>query len=105
VDQPTSHADCQLADILPDHSAASLFETVAFDALRRRLHRAMRALTARERVVLRLRYGLEDGQSRSLAEVGEVFSVSRERIRQIEQHALAKIRHGSQAGPLASFVE
>ena len=65
----------------------------------------MRVLTTREREVLRLRYGLEDGQSRSLAELGEVFSVSRERIRQIEQGALAKIRQGNQAGPLATFVE
>ncbi len=65
----------------------------------------MRSLTKRERDVLKWRYGLIDGQSRSLAELGVVFSVSRERIRQIEQIALAKIRRGTHSRPLASFVD
>ena len=89
----------------PTRRQKTLTERITRQALRARLAQAMCTLTARERRVLQLRYGWDDGQSRSLSELVEFFSVSRERIRQIEQGALAKIRSGTQAGWLASFVD
>ena len=105
LDEPKGMDNCNLSDIVMDPTAENQSSQVIRAALRKRLVRAMRSLTARERDVLRLRFGLQDGHSRSLAQLGEVFSVSRERIRQIEQTALAKIRRGSQAEPLSTFVE
>ena len=89
----------------PIRRPRTCWQRVTRQALRAKLAQAMRTLTVRERRVLQLRYGWDDGQSRSLAELVEFFAVSRERIRQIEQGALAKIRKSTQAGPLASFVE
>jgi len=105
LDDVKANEDCNLSNILFDSNADDQVALATRDALRTRLSRAMRTLTQREREVLRLRYGLADGQSRSLAELAEVFSVSRERVRQIEQGALAKIRKGDQYQPLASFVD
>ncbi len=105
LDEPKGLDDCNLSDILSDPAGDSQADTAVHHALRARLTSAMRSLTKRERDVLRWRYGLADGHSRSLAELGAVFSVSRERIRQIEQIALAKIRRGNHYRPLASFVE
>ncbi len=105
LDEPKGADDCNLADILFDSNAHDQVCAVTLDALRDRLRTAMRVLSQRERDVLRMRFGLSDGQSRSLAELGKVFSVSRERIRQIEQGALDKIRRGNHAKPLASFVD
>jgi RNA polymerase primary sigma factor len=105
LDQQPRHADPQLADVLADPQAEDLTQRLTRQALRARLTQAMCTLTARERRVLQLRYGWDDGQSRSLSELVEFFSVSRERIRQIEQGALAKIRSGTQGGLLASFVD
>ncbi len=105
LDELKGNDDCKLADVLLDFRVQDQVRTATLDALRDRLDQAMDTLTDREQDVLRLRYGLSDGQSRSLAELGEVFSVSRERIRQIEQGALTKIRRGDQAKPLASFVD
>ncbi|MHB8971998.1 MAG: sigma-70 family RNA polymerase sigma factor [Pirellulaceae bacterium] len=105
LEQSPEHADRCLSDSLPDPRAEDLLERVTRQALRAKLAQAMRTLTVRERHVLQLRYGWDDGQSRSLAELVEFFAISRERIRQIEQGAFAKIRKSTQAGPLASFVE
>jgi RNA polymerase primary sigma factor len=104
-DPSPGHADLCLSDVLLDPRAEDLLERVTRQALRAKLAQAMRTLTVRERRVLQLRYGWDDGQSRSLAELVEFFAVSRERIRQIEHGALEKIRNSTQAGPLASFVE
>jgi RNA polymerase primary sigma factor len=105
LDEPKGAADCDLSDILADSRVAAQTDRVVTEALRGRLSQVMtRRLTERERRVLRLRYGLNDGQTRSLAELGKLFSVSRERIRQIEQGALAKLRDCDEAAPLASFV-
>ncbi len=105
LDEPQGLDDCNLADILHDPAADNQADAAVRDALRARLTTAMRLLTQRERDVLRWRYGLVDGQSRSLAELGAVFSVSRERIRQIEKIALTKIRQSQHSRPLASFVD
>ncbi len=105
LDQSMTVDNCNLADILTDPKAVDQFSKVSHDALRSRLRRALLLLKTRERDVLRLRYGLDDGNSRSLAELGEHFAISRERVRQIEQMALEKIRHSQQAKPLESFIE
>jgi len=105
LDEPKGLDDCNLADILFDSGAEDQVQVATHEALRARLRKAMRVLTDRERDVLRLRYGLSDGQSRSLADLGKVFSVSRERIRQIEQNALSKLREGDHADPLETFVD
>ncbi len=105
LDEPKGADDCNMADILFDPDTHDQVRRVTLDALRTRLRTAMGSLSQREQDVLRLRFGLSDGQSHSLAELGRVFSVSRERIRQIEQMALDKIRRGSEAKPLASFVD
>ena len=105
LDETKSTDDCNLGDLLSDSRTPNQVRTATLDALRASLDSALCGLTERERNVLSLRYGLNDGHFRSLAELGEVFLVSRERVRQIEQGALAKIRRGDQAKPLASFVD
>ena len=74
------------------------------DHLRERLDHAMRVLDGREREILRLRYGLADGSSKTLDEVGKIFSVSRERIRQIECRAMNKLKEPEQSNRLRSFL-
>jgi RNA polymerase primary sigma factor len=105
LDQGQGRDERSAVDLLHDPQAEGLFDRAARDALRTRLAAAMETLTDRERRLLELRYGWADGQSRSLAELVECFSVSRERIRQIEQMALEKIRRGEHAGPLETFVD
>jgi RNA polymerase primary sigma factor len=73
--------------------------------LREHLLEVLRTLTDREAAVLKLRYGLEDGRPRTLEEVGKVFDITRERIRQIEAKALRKLRHPSRASHLKGFLD
>ena len=73
--------------------------------LREQLEDVLDSLTEREEMVLRLRFGLDDGRSRTLEEVGQVFGVTRERIRQIEAKALRKLRHPSRSKKLKDFLE
>jgi RNA polymerase primary sigma factor len=104
LDTPVEDENCNLSHILADPHAEDPLDTLTHQALRSRLNLAMRVLTQREREILRLRYGLKDGQCRSLAELGGEFSVSRERVRQIERGALEKIRRGTQGDSLATFA-
>jgi RNA polymerase primary sigma factor len=105
LDEPQADQDCNLTDVMCVSTVEGQFEILQQKTLRGRLAQAMHVLSDRERHILRLRYGLSDGQCRSLAELGQVFSVSRERIRQIEHLALAKLREGPQMGPLKTFLE
>ena len=73
--------------------------------LREQLDEVLDTLTDREENVLRLRFGLDDGKMRTLEDVGKVFNVTRERIRQIEAKALRKLRHPSRSKPLRDFIE
>ena len=73
--------------------------------LKKELQEAMKSLTDRERDVLTLRFGLEDGKPRTLEDVGQVFDVTRERIRQIEAKALRKLRHPSRSKKLRDYLE
>jgi RNA polymerase sigma factor (sigma-70 family) len=88
-----SEGDTELADVVADTAAATPFELVAAGMLGDEVERLLSALGERERQILRLRYGLDRGEPRTLEEVGAELSLTRERIRQIERSALAKLRH------------
>ena len=87
--------DSHLGDFIPDEAASEPSEAASFTLLKEQLADVLKTLTPREEKVLRLRFGLEDGRSRTLEEVGKEFNVTRERIRQIEAKALRKLRHPS----------
>lgn len=96
--------DSHLGDFIEDDSALSPADSAAFSMLRAELAAALESLTDRERQVVRLRFGLEDGRARTLEEVGKEFNVTRERIRQIEAKALRKLRHPSRSKRLKDFL-
>ena len=96
--------DSHLGDFIEDDSALSPADSAAFSMLREELATALESLTDRERQVVRLRFGLEDGRARTLEEVGKEFNVTRERIRQIEAKALRKLRHPSRSKRLKDFL-
>ena len=96
--------DSHLGDFIEDDSALSPADSAAFSMLRAELSTALESLTDRERQVVRLRFGLEDGRARTLEEVGKEFNVTRERIRQIEAKALRKLRHPSRSKRLKDFL-
>ena len=90
--------DAELADVLEDRAAAAPFDAAAASLQQLALRVALARLSDRERHVLGLRFGLADGDPRTLEEVGRSFQLTRERIRQIEAKALSKLRHPSSAG-------
>ena len=96
--------DSHLGDFIEDDTALSPADSAAFSMLREELATALESLTERERQVVRLRFGLEDGRARTLEEVGKEFNVTRERIRQIESKALRKLRHPSRSKRLKDFL-
>ena len=97
--------DIRLGDFIEDASAVSPLETASQQLLREQVEDVLAILTSRERRVLRLRFGLEDGRSRTLEEVGRVFGVTRERIRQIEAKALRKLRDPSCIRKLKDYLD
>ena len=97
--------DSSFGDFIEDKSAESPANTTAFSVFQERLDDVLNTLTEREEKVLRLRFGLGDGYPRTLEEVGSVFNVTRERVRQIEAKALRKMRHPTRARELKAFVE
>ncbi|HSL93019.1 MAG TPA: RNA polymerase sigma factor RpoD [Bacillota bacterium] len=97
--------DSHLGDFIPDDDAPAPADAAAYALLREQLDDVLSTLTLREQKVLRLRFGLEDGRSRTLEEVGQEFGVTRERIRQIEAKALRKLRHPSRSKWLKDFLE
>ncbi len=96
--------DSHLGDFIEDDTALSPADSAAFSMLREELASALESLTERERQVIRLRFGLDDGRARTLEEVGKEFNVTRERIRQIEAKALRKLRHPSRSKRLKDFL-
>ena len=96
--------DSPLGDFIPDEDASEPAEAASFTLLKEQLMEVLGTLTPREEKVLRLRFGLEDGRTRTLEEVGKEFNVTRERIRQIEAKALRKLRHPSRSKKLRDFL-
>ncbi|MFS0781985.1 RNA polymerase sigma factor RpoD [Bacillus sp. 1P06AnD] len=96
--------DSHLGDFIEDTDATSPAEHAAYEMLKEQLENVLDTLTDREENVLRLRFGLDDGRTRTLEEVGQVFGVTRERIRQIEAKALRKLRHPSRSKALKDFL-
>ena len=97
--------DSHLGDFIEDSEAQSPADHAAYELLKEQLEDVLDTLTDREENVLRLRFGLDDGRTRTLEEVGKVFGVTRERIRQIEAKALRKLRHPSRSKRLKDFLE
>ena len=97
--------DSQLGDFIKDDSSLSPMDSASATMLKEELETAMESLTERERKVIRLRFGLDDGKTRTLEEVGKEFEVTRERIRQIEAKALRKLRHPSRSRKLKDFLD
>ena len=97
--------DSHLGDFIQDDNVPVPADAAAFTMLREQLEEVLDTLTEREQKVLRLRFGLDDGRARTLEEVGKVFKVTRERIRQIEAKALRKLRHPSRSRKLRDYLE
>lgn len=96
--------DSHLGDFIPDEDASEPSEAASYTLLKEQLIDVLDTLTPREEKVLKLRFGLEDGRTRTLEEVGKEFNVTRERIRQIEAKALRKLRHPSRSKKLKDFL-
>lgn len=97
--------DSSLGDFIEDHDVTAPADAASYEMLKEQIGEVLDTLTEREESVLRLRFGLDDGRSRTLEEVGRVFGVTRERIRQIEAKALRKLRHPSRSKQLKDFME
>lgn len=97
--------DSHLGDFIEDQEAQAPADAAAFELLKEQLEDVLDTLSAREEKVLRLRFGLDDGRSRTLEEVGQFFGVTRERIRQIEAKALRKLRHPMRSKRLRDYLE
>ena len=97
--------DSHLGDFIEDSDAPAPADAASHTLLKETLSSVLDSLTPREEKVLRLRFGLEDGRSRTLEEVGKEFNVTRERIRQIEAKALRKLRHPSRSKKLKDFLD
>ena len=97
--------DSHLGDFIPDDDVPAPVEAAAYSMLKEQLMEVLDTLSDREKKVLMLRFGLEDGRPRPLEEVGKEFNVTRERIRQIEAKALRKLRHPSRSKKLRDYLE
>jgi RNA polymerase primary sigma factor len=98
-------AENNLGDMIEDHNAVQPLDSAAKQLLKNEICKVLSTLTTREQRILQLRFGLEDGRSRSLEEVGLEFKVTRERVRQIEAKALRKLRHPSRSRKLRDYLE
>jgi RNA polymerase primary sigma factor len=97
--------DSQLGDFIEDSEAVVAIDSVAFSLLQDHLRQVLTTLTEREAGVIRLRYGLSDGRPRTLDEIGQVYGVTRERIRQIESKTMSKLRHPSRSQRLRDYLD
>ncbi len=97
--------DSHLGDFIADENVPAPQDAASYTMLKEQLFEVLHTLTPREENVLKMRYGLEDGRPRTLEEVGKVFNITRERIRQIEAKALRKLRHPSRSKKLKDYLE
>jgi RNA polymerase primary sigma factor len=97
--------DSEFGDLIEDSEAIVPLDAVGFGLLQENLNQALENLSEREAGVISMRYGLHDGQPRTLDEIGKVYGVTRERIRQIETKTMAKLRHPSNAQILKDYLE
>ena len=97
--------DSHLGDFIEDRSGLAPADAASYQLLKEQVNTVLDTLNDREKRVLQLRFGLEDGRSRTLEEVGREFGVTRERIRQIEAKALRKLRHPNRSKKLRDFLE
>jgi RNA polymerase primary sigma factor len=97
--------ETNLSDFIEDNSATNPFATASYNLLKEKLLQAFNGLNERERRVLKMRFGIEDGYARTLEEIGKLLNLTRERIRQIEAKALKKLRHPVRMRQLAGFLE
>jgi RNA polymerase primary sigma factor len=105
LEQPMGEDDFSLSDLLEDLTAVAPSDAAARAMLNEAVYEALAELSERERQVVRMRFGLDDGEMRTLEEVGKAFGVTRERIRQIESKTLAKLRHPMHSGHLRDYLE
>ncbi|HZD65795.1 MAG TPA: RNA polymerase sigma factor RpoD, partial [Acidimicrobiales bacterium] len=106
IDQPMGDEDSfSLSDVIEDHRATVPPDAAARTLLNEAVKKVLSELSEREQEVVRLRFGLDDGQVRTLEEVGRVFGVTRERVRQIESKTLAKLRHPLRSQPLRDYLD
>lgn len=96
--------DSTLGDFIPEPNTHAPIEEAAVKLMKENIHTALESLEVREREVITLRFGIRDGRSRTLEEVGRYFGVTRERVRQIETKALRKLRHPSRSTKLQGFI-
>lgn len=104
LQNPVGEKENDLGDLIEDDDAMAPADVVARAMLREHINQILTGLSERERAVVRLRYGLDDGRARTLEEVGAVFGVTRERIRQIENRTLSKLRAGGRTSELREFL-
>jgi RNA polymerase primary sigma factor len=97
--------DVRVADFIEDKTAENPSEGISYSLLKEKLEGVLTSITERERQILELRFGLVDGSGRTLEEIGKMYRVTRERIRQIEAKALRKLRHPTRLGHLRGFLE
>ena len=97
--------DSHLGDFIPDDDSPAPADAASYALLREQLSEVLHTLTPREEHVLKLRFGLDDGRTRTLEEVGKEFNITRERIRQIEAKALRKLRHPSRSKRLKDYLD
>src|SRR6516162_1934604 len=105
LEQPMGEDDFSLSDLIEDEGAVAPSEAAARAMLNEAVNQALAELSEREQKVVRLRFGLDDGQMRTLEEVGKEFGVTRERIRQIESKTLAKLRHPMRSSRLRDYLD
>ncbi|MEX0658304.1 MAG: RNA polymerase sigma factor RpoD [Egibacteraceae bacterium] len=105
LETPVGEDDSSLGDFLEDPDAVVPVDAASFALMQEQIHRILHTLTEREQMVIQLRFGMTDGQPRTLEEVGLDFGVTRERIRQIESKTLSKLRHPSRSKALKDFLE
>lgn len=97
--------DSEFGDLIEDTDAIAPSDAVAFSLLQEQFKQVLETLSPREAGVIKMRYGLEDGQPKTLDDIGRVYGVTRERIRQIESKTMSKLRHPSRSQTLRDFLD